>query len=777
MQFAKFQEGRALQRKGGTKKSKVKGISKLDDANNAGTSKSKDCTLIITEGDSAKSLAVSGLSVVGRDYYGVFPLKGKPLNVRTSTHAQIMKNEEIMNLVEIMGLKFKQVYTEDNIKTLRYGHLMIMADQDHDGSHIKGLVINLIHHFWPSLLDVPGFLQQFITPIVKCTKGKKSETFFTLPEYEEWKKSTSNDAKGWKVKYYKGLGTSTSGEAKEYFSNLDTHEIHFNELSTDQVTRDELNDDDDDEEAVDDIFSSGAGLIELAFDKTRAEDRKRWLAKVEKGTYLNYSEAQKNGMNCSDFINRELVLFSQADNARSIPHLLDGFKPSQRKVLFACFKKKLKNEIKVAQLAGYIGEHSAYHHGEMSLHGTIVGMAQTFVGSNNINLLYPSGQFGTRRMGGKDHASARYIFTRLEKIARAIFHPDDDALLNYLNDDGMSIEPDFYMPVIPMILVNGSNGIGTGWSSTIQSHDPREIIANIRRLIDKEEPEEMHPSFSASGWTGEIIPETGRKEGSYTVKGKIKRISNTTLLITELPIGKWTQNYKETVLEKMLASSDKADDKKKKTKSKKKGSDEDDDEDEVDIKPKAAEILDFKENHTDTTVSFTITATKESIDSFENTKAGGLLKAFKLMTSISTKNMTAFDKEGKIRQFETSLDILKEFFNERLVFYIARKDILLDKMQRDLSMLENKARFVEEVCEKKLVVSSRKKVELLAELNEKGYDLFPKNAKELEAAAEEEETNEETDEDGDNEEEDTPSTELAKGYEYLLGKFLYVMLI
>jgi DNA topoisomerase-2 len=196
MQFAKFQEGRALQKKGGTKKNKVKGISKLDDANFAGGSKSSDCTLIITEGDSAKSLAVCGLSVVGRDYYGVFPLKGKPLNVRDSTHSQLLKNEEVMNLIEIMGLKFKQVYSEDNIKTLRYGHLMIMADQDHDGSHIKGLIINLLHHFWPSLLDVPGFLQQFITPIVKCTKGNKSETFFTLPEYEEWKESTGNDAKG-----------------------------------------------------------------------------------------------------------------------------------------------------------------------------------------------------------------------------------------------------------------------------------------------------------------------------------------------------------------------------------------------------------------------------------------------------------------------------------------------------------------------------------------------------------------------------------------------------
>ena len=214
MQFAKFKANQALKRKGGTKKTKLTGITKLDDANNAGTAKSKDCTLIITEGDSAKSLAVSGLSVVGRDFYGVFPLKGKPLNVRDATHAQIMKNEETMNLVEIMGLKFGTTYTEENIKSLRYGHLMIMADQDHDGSHIKGLVINFIHHFWPSLLDVPGFLQQFITPIVKCTKGKKSKTFFTLPEYEEWKEGTGNDAKGWTTKYYKGLGTSTSSEGK-----------------------------------------------------------------------------------------------------------------------------------------------------------------------------------------------------------------------------------------------------------------------------------------------------------------------------------------------------------------------------------------------------------------------------------------------------------------------------------------------------------------------------------------------------------------------------------
>jgi DNA topoisomerase-2 len=140
-------------------------------------------------------------------------------------------------------------------------------------------------------------------------------------------------------------------------------------------------------------------------------------------------------------------------------------------------------------------------------------------------------------MGGKDHASARYIFTRLEKITRAIFHPDDDALLNYLNDDGLSIEPEYYMPVIPLVLVNGAQGIGTGWSSTVHNHDPREVIANLRKMIIGEEPEMMHPAFY--GFTGNIIAESGKKEGSYTLLGTIKRINDTTLVISELPIGTW----------------------------------------------------------------------------------------------------------------------------------------------------------------------------------------------------------------------------------------------
>lgn len=400
---------------------------------------------------------MSGLSIVGRDYYGVYPLKGKPLNVRDASHNQVMANVEVKAIMDILGLKPGVKYTEENIKTLRYGSLMIMADQDHDGSHIKGLVINFIHHFWPSLLDVPGFLKQFITPIVKVTKGKQSKTFFTLPEYETWKESTGNDGKGWKIKYYKGLGTSTSQEAKTYFSDLDTHEITFECLSLDvKEEQDEAEADDLDSDLEktkstakpDSVNSYGGELIDLVFNKKKADERRTWMTEnLSKDTYLDYAAVKDYGsVKYSQFINKEFILFSRSDCDRSIPHVMDGFKPSQRKVLYACIKRKLKDEIKVAQLAGYIGEHSAYHHGEASLHSTIIGMAQSFVGSNNINLLTPSGQFGTRRMGGKDSASPRYIFTMLESITRKIFHPDDDELLNYLSDDGMSIEPEFYMP-------------------------------------------------------------------------------------------------------------------------------------------------------------------------------------------------------------------------------------------------------------------------------------------------------------------------------------------
>jgi DNA topoisomerase-2 len=423
LQWAKFKQTKDLKKKDGKKKAKLTGIPKLDDANDAGGKYAKDCCLILTEGDSAKALAVSGLSVVGRDRYGVFPLKGKLLNVREAAMQTVTANAEITFIKQILGLQQGKKYEDTN--TLRYGRVMIMTDQDHDGSHIKGLLINLFAAFWPSLLKMPGFLCEFITPIVKVTKGQVNKSFYTMPEYEAWKEG-NGDGRGWKIKYYKGLGTSTAKEAKDYFSNLDRHVIEFRYG------------DESCEEAID-----------KAFNKKRADARKEWLEAMDPTVFLEQEE--RTELLYKDFIDQELILFSHASNLRAIPCMVDGLKPGQRKILFSCFKRKLTKEIKVAQLAGYVSEHSAYHHGEVSLTGTIVNMAQNYCGANNINLMMPNGQFGTRQQGGKDSASARYIFTCLAKVTRYIFPEVDDNVFEVCGHSFLaSFPPTSFQPPIPL---------------------------------------------------------------------------------------------------------------------------------------------------------------------------------------------------------------------------------------------------------------------------------------------------------------------------------------
>ena len=466
LHFAEQKADQILKKSDGTRRNRIDNP-KLTDANKAGTKDGYNCTLILTEGDSAKGLAIAGRSVVSPDLFGVYPLRGKMLNVRDASIDQISKNAEIQNIKNFLGLKHKQSYTD--CKSMRYGHLMIMTDQDHDGSHIKGLLINFLQVHYPSLLKIPGFLVEFITPIVKVYKGdpkhpKASQTFFTMPEYEAFKEEHKGDRK-WEHKYYKGLGTSNQLEAQMYFRDLDRHLKEFHVMKDSEVE-----------------------LIELAFSKKKADDRKEWLRQFKPGTYLDHSGS---GVSYTDFVNKELILFSMADNIRSIPSVVDGLKPGQRKVLFTCFKRNLRKDVKVVELAGSISGLTAYQHGETSLQGTIVGLAQTFVGSNNVNCLEPSGNFGTRLQGGSDCASARYIYTRLSPFARKIFHAADEPLLTYNTDDEKTIEPEVYVPVVPLLLINGADGIGTGWSSNIPNYNPEDIVENLKLLMNGEPVSEM----------------------------------------------------------------------------------------------------------------------------------------------------------------------------------------------------------------------------------------------------------------------------------------------
>ena len=648
--FTEFKLNKEVKKTDGAKVTKLRNIAKLDDANFAGTKRSNECTLILTEGDSAKSMVISGLSVIGRDKYGVFPLKGKILNVRDASHEQIMKNTELINIKKILGLSTDKVYKNTN--TLRYGKVLILTDQDHDGSHIKGLFINFIHSACPSLLKI-GYIQSMITPIVKTVKGNNTNTFYNLTDYNEWKEKTNTN--GWKTKYYKGLGTSTAIEAREYFKDMKMN----NYLWTDDT---------DDK-------------MDLAFKKDLADNRKDWLYNYDSN---NIIEGDETEIPIDRFIDNELIHFSNSDTLRSIGSVCDGLKPSQRKILYCAFKRKLYSEIRVAQLAGYVSENAAYHHGEASLHGTIINLAQDYVGSNNINLLKPNGQFGTRILGGSDAASPRYIHTELNPIVKYIYPESDFPLLNYIDDDGLSVEPTYYIPIIPMVLVNGMIGIGTGFSTKIPQYDPLDIIRNIVHKIDNEPYDELIPWYK--GFTGTILKE---KDKTYISKGSYNIISKDTIVITELPIGTWTQSYK-TFLESLI---------------------------EDDTKNQKTFIHDFTDNSTDDTVHFTIRCRPETIKALTSDKnIDSIESMFKLTSKINLTNLHLYDTTGKIKRYDNIDEIMDDYYGARLDLYIRRKKHQLKKLKNELDLNISKMKFIKDVMDEKIVIYKNTKKNIIEEL-------------------------------------------------------------
>lgn len=607
-------DAKDLKKTDGKKTSKITGIPKLDDAVMAGTSRSHECVLILTEGDSAKAMALSGLSQEQRKLYGVFPLRGKLLNVKDMTSKKIEATEEIANLKKIIGLESGKKYAD--VKPLRYGSVLIMTDQDYDGSHIRGLLINLFHELWHQLIQIPGFITYMSTPIVKATKGSKVLSFYSQYEYEEWKKANMN----WRVKYYKGLGTSTRDEAKEYFKSMNTVKYMYSGESD--------------------------KAIELAFNKSMADQRKEWLKSYSRSEIVG-SEKQ---LAYEDFVNKDLIHFSNYNLERSIPNVMDGLKTSQRKILFSALKRNLKSEIRVAQFSGYVSEHSGYHHGEASLNDAIIGMAQDFVGSNNIAWLVPQGQFGTRLQGGNDAASPRYIHTYLQPYIHSLIPSDDLECLKYRDDDGLPVEPEWYAPILPMLLVNGARGIGTGYSTYIPQCNPHTLHEGLKRWLKKEvklTDIKLEPWYR--GFTG-TIEQSGPE---FIVRGKWT-IDKDTMTITELPVETWTSDYKEW-LDKQLTEN---------------------------------VIKDYSDTSTDMQVSIKIKLTGNA----EHTKI--LEKS--LTSKIKLTNMHAFDSECVINKYETLHEILDEFVVIRLDLYKKRRKHCLEQMKARLPFHENVVRFIEQ---------------------------------------------------------------------------------
>jgi DNA topoisomerase-2 len=621
----------------GRKSSKIYGIPKLDDAALAGTAKSAECTLILTEGDSAKAMALSGLTKAQRQTFGVFPLRGKIMNVKDTSGSKIELAKEIAELKKIVGLESGKTY--ENLGSLRYGRILIMTDQDYDGSHIRGLLINLFHELWTELFKIPGFLTYMATPIVKATKGKETRIFYTQYDYDQWK--TSGEAgRGWAIQYYKGLGTSTREEAQEYFKEMNVTQFRY-------------------------TADADSAAIDLAFNKARADDRKTWL-QGHRAEDIVIPRADKT-LAYAEFVNRDLIHFSHYNLERSIPSMMDGLKTSQRKILFGCLKRNLTSKVKVAQLAGYVSEHAGYHHGEMSLNETIIGMAQDFVGSNNLPWLVPKGQFGTRLQGGKDSAASRYIFTYLQPFMKDLVPADDLPCLKYRDDDGLSVEPEWYAPVLPMLLVNGARGIGTGYSTFIPSYNPVALKNTLLRWLKGEDKEilkkvDLPPWYR--GFRGTIMPCTDGYEinGKYSYNAKTKTIS-----VQDLPIEYWTSDFKE-YLDSLCEKKD--------------------------------FVKDYTDTSTDMDVNFEIVL-KDDMPIAEAAKKLGLIG------KIKTTNMHAFNSRGNITKYTTMNEILEEYAHTRLALYGVRKESMLRELRAKLPWHTSVVKFLTLMCND--VIDLRKK--------------------------------------------------------------------
>ena len=650
------------------KKGVVK-VEGLDDANYAGNKdKALECYLVITEGDSAKTYVTKGMKYgiqgkSGHDYIGVLPIRGKFLNVKNASVDVLINNKEVKSLIQSLGLQHGIDYNDDtNYKKLRYGKLMLATDSDVDGFHITGLMINFFHTLFPSLLQRKGFFYFMRTPIVKISHNRKQHAFYFQSDAKEFieEKKPKND----NIKYYKGLGTSNADDVKEDFAK------RIVEI---------------------DLDKEGDELMINVFGKENSDFRKKWISSYNDSIHFteDVKDYEVEDLKLSQFINQELILFSIDDCKRSIPSMIDGLKESHRKVLYCAFKRNLTyggKSVKVAQFAGYVAEHSNYHHGEQNLYETITKLAQRFVGSNNIPLLFNDGQFGSRLELGKDAASGRYIFTKLDMLTRYIFRKEDDDFLPDRVDDGDIVEKEHYIPIIPTLLVNGiTAGIGTGWSCNVPCYNPEDLVQNIKLWLNNKPLLDLIPWYR--NFKGNIIVD----ENNVTTYGCFnEEKAKGTYTITEIPIGRKNisiSKYKKKVLEDLKEEGD---------------------------------IKSFNDNSTDDLIHYTIKADSDFKPTMQN---------LDLIDTIQTNNMVLFNMEGKIVKYNNVREILEDFCAHRLKFYNIRKQGIIKVLEDDLKYLRNKIRFIKEFLDNKISLKNRDEDELEKELETKQYDKKESNEK------------------------------------------------
>lgn len=712
------------------KKTRHVNVRGLTDANFAGTNKSHTTILYLTEGNSAANYASKAR--ISNDLEGVFGLRGKLLNVTNASIKEIAKNHEIENLKEIIGLKEKIDYSDDvNFKKLRYGKIRIMTDADYDGKHIAMLIYNFFNKFYPSL-TARGFVEIRITPIVRGWKGTKDRKkakqvfkFYTNAQLEEWKSQTP-DWKDYHFKYYKGLATSTDDDIE-----------------------------DDSKDIVCPVFKNDDHAIEslrLAFDRLYSEQRKEWLKTWNSSLEVTIQKE----IDVTDYINKELIHFAMVAVARSIPSFCDGLKESQRKILLGVFNKwtsynSTVDEVRVSQLGSYISENIVYHYGDASLAQTIIAMTQDFVGALNLRFFEKGGQFGSRKFGGKDSGSARYIFVKPERYLYEIFKPEDKDLLEYLQDeDGKLTEPKFFLPIIPMWAVNGSVGIGTGYSSFIPNYNPEHIAAWLISKMDGTKLPVIKPWYR--GFKGKLYMAYNDKTRSIYQDSKEEE--SPVVVVKKRQRG----GKKKAVVEPISVASSSTDASSSSTKET-----EEETEESIDIENPMIELdtgfSDDSENLEKNAVSLIsegtysailhtgVTITELPLGKWTNTYLSWLkemlskkqitdivdkcndkteainifvsglsdpsIKRLRLCTSMGLNNMVLLDEHSLPLKCKSIEDWLHKFYDFRLPYYHKRRELLLSKITDKIRKSEEKKAYLTAVINGKVNIFNQPKVNII----------------------------------------------------------------
>jgi DNA topoisomerase-2 len=609
----------------------------------------EDSSFMLSNGIISHNSAISSVKIHRNpNLQGAYALKGKSIgNINGMKSSEIYDNIELKGLMASIGLKIGE-----KAKNLRYNTINITSDNDNDGYNITGLLINFFFTHWPELFE-EGKIFQILTPCVVAKQNKITKEFYSDLEYNNWLSTLTNtEIHSWNISYKKGLAALEDNEYKNIL-----HKSKKLQLLKDSET---------------------GNILEIWFGKD--SNKRKQLISETFCTGIIYDKSEKN---ITKYLKDEYLLFAYYTiENRAIPSLIDGFKPVQRKIINESLRIWNNNDkqLKIFQLGGYTAANQKYHHSDASLSGAIINMVQKF--KNNLSLFDEIGQFGTLR--SRDAGAPRYIGTCLNNNFKLTYK--DNNLIKIKYDEGDKIEPEHFLPIIPMVLINGSSGMAVGFATNILNRNPKNIISVCLDYLNGKtiNINNLKPYYNQ--FTNNIQTKLVDKDLlKWNMYGKLEIVNSNTVKIIELP-----PNYEFETYEKVLNKL---------------------------IQKKL--IQEYEDNSSDK-VEYIVKFTRENLSKYNEEQ---LIELFKLKYS-ETENLNTLDEFGKLKKFNSIEELIKYFIDFRLTFYDKRKKLIIDNLTDDIKILKNKTNFLKGIISEDIKINKVPKEKIITQLDKLKFDLI-----------------------------------------------------